>query len=87
MNSRQVILDEIEAERKYQDIRWGNGFDSKNTPNDWVAYITNYLGKSVTMPFDDTAFRSNMRKVAALAVAALEQPNYAPRHYDNTDRV
>lgn len=82
MANRKTILDQISFEREYQNDKWGKEFDDKNTPNDWVAYITNYLGKAVTMPFNDTQFRINMRKVAALAVAALEQDKYAPRHYD-----
>lgn len=81
--SRRDIYDNIEAERSYQNERWGTAFDDKNTPNDWVAYITKYLGQSVTMPFNDDTFRVQMLKVAALAVAVLEQDKYALRHYDN----
>lgn len=82
MSRRSDILDSIGAEREYQNEKWGNSFDSKNTPNDWVAYISKYLGQSVTMPFDDGRFREQILKVASLAVAALEQDSYAPRHYD-----
>lgn len=80
---RDNIFDSINAERNYQDSKWGNSFDSKNTPNDWVAYISKYLGQSVTMPFNEDVFRTQLLKVATLAVAALEQDKYAPRHYDN----
>lgn len=83
MTSRQAIYETIELERAYQDKKWGRTFDGKNTPNDWVAYITKYLGQSVTMPFHGETFRTQMLKVAALAVAALEQDDYAARHYDN----
>lgn len=41
------IFYEISAERKYQQGKWGDDFDSKNTPNDWVAYLTKYVGQSV----------------------------------------
>lgn len=83
MITRQEIFGNINAEREYQDRKWGTEFDSKNTVNDWVTYITNYLGKASTIPFNENTFRVNMYKVAALAVAALEQEKYAPRHYDN----
>jgi hypothetical protein len=84
---RTEIFASIEKERAYQEQRWGNGFDTLNTPNDWVTYITKYLGQSVTMPFNAEQFRTQLLKVATLAVAALEQPTYAPRHYDTTERV
>jgi hypothetical protein len=80
--NRQTIYAAIEAERAYQDEKWGTDFDVANTPNDWVTYITKYLGQAVTMPWDGKRFREQMLKVAALAVAALEQEDYAPRHYD-----
>lgn len=81
--TRHDIFKQIEEERTYQNARWGNDFDSKNTPNDWVAYIAKYLGQTVTMPFNDAVFRKQLLKVATLAVAALEQEKYAPRHYDS----
>jgi hypothetical protein len=83
MLTRQQIFVDINGEREYQNNRWGNDFDSKNTPNDWVAYISKYLGQAVTMPFNEDTFRTQLLKVATLAVAALEQEKYAPRHYDN----
>ena len=82
MVNRSEIFEAINSEREYQNQRWGNSFDEKNTPNDWVAYIAKYLGQSVTMPYSDPTFRQQMLKVASLAVAALEQETYAPRHYD-----
>jgi hypothetical protein len=81
---REVIFDEINRERLYQDERWGNEFDKLNSPNDWVAYIVSYLGRAVTMPWNYLYFRQALIKVAALCVAALEQNDFAPRHYDDT---
>lgn len=82
LHNRDGIFNQIDDERAYQETKWGNGFDAKNTPNDWVAYISKYLGQTVTMPFNEDTFRKQLLKVATLAVAALEQENYAPRHYD-----
>lgn len=82
--TRAEIFEVINDEREYQDKRWGTEFDYKNTMNDWISYITRYLGKAQVL--DRNAglgeFRQNMFKVAALAVAALEQDGYAARHYD-----
>ena len=84
---RAEIFEAIEAEREYQQRRWGNEFDHKNTPNDWIAYLTLYAGKAVTLPFDAHVFRTMVLKVATLCVAALEQDDFAPRHYDSGDRI
>jgi len=80
--TREAIFQLIENERAYQDGKWGSSFDDKNTPNDWVAYIAIYLGKAVTFPWDRTAFRTAILKVAALCVAVLEREEYPKRHYD-----
>jgi len=83
MRNIDSVFADIQDERGYQINKWGHDFDSKNTPNDWVAYIAKYLGQTVTMPFNETVFRTQLTKVATLAVAALQQEKYAPRHYDN----
>lgn len=79
---REEVFKAINDEREYQEKRWGAAFDEKNTPNDWVAYITKHAGMSVTLPLDKAQFRNQMLKVAAIAVAVLERDEYAPRHYD-----
>jgi hypothetical protein len=84
---RREVFEEIEKERAYQQDKWGNDFDEKNTPNDWVAYMSKYLGQAVTMPFDVEKFRTQILKVATIATAVLEQADYAPRHYDTGERA
>ncbi len=90
-NTINNILADISKERESQDHRWGHEFDDKNTANDWSAYITRYNGNAsfcttYGQPFDGTAWRQQMVKVAALAVAAIEsfdRNNGLPRrHYD-----
>lgn len=83
--TREQVFSLISAEREYQNAKWGSEFDDKNTRNDWVAYISQYLGKAVTFGPDTAQFRNALTKVAALAVAALERENYAPRHYDEVE--
>jgi hypothetical protein len=79
------ILKEIRQERDYQDNKYGTAFDDKNTLNDWVTYIVNYLGKSA-FSFNKEEQREYMLKAAALAVAALEayerNNGFPARHYD-----
>lgn len=84
--TRQEIYSAIETERAYQQEKWGDDFDRRNTPNDWLAYVLKYAGQAVTMPFDNDVFRKTVLKVATLCVAALEQPDYAARHYDRVSR-
>lgn len=80
------ILEQIHAERRYQDSKWGFVFDDKNTVNDWMAYINIYGSKATTMGATSAQQREAMLKVAALAVAALEtfdrNNGFALRHYD-----
>jgi len=82
--NRSEVYAAIDAERAYQ-AKWGLEFDHANTPNDWVTYIVKYLGQCVTLPWNGDTFRKQMVKVAALAVAALEQYDYAPSHYDEAN--
>lgn len=78
-NTRVGIFAEIEAERAYQDGKWGTEVDdTRNTPWMWAAYIAQYAtrwmkGKFMPLKRDDTmAFRESMIKTAAIAVAAVE---------------
>lgn len=81
------VFNDIRKEREYQETRFGNDFDSKNTPNDWIAYISRYTGNAVTMPWNAWMFRKQLVKVAALCVAAIEwcdrtKGEMPKRHYD-----
>lgn len=80
--TREEIFKEIVAEREYQDKKWGTAFDDKNTVNDWVSYLVKYTGMAVTLPWDRTAFRTAIKKVAAICFAILERDEYPKRHYD-----
>lgn len=82
----QKVLEEIEAERKYQDRCWGPDFDDKNNLDNWIRYITTYCGRSGQG--SPSRQRRDMLKVAAIAVAACESfdrnGNFPPRHYEDT---
>lgn len=89
MSERQKIFDEISAELNNADGQWDEVFDDNNTANDWVAFITAYAGQAVKVKvvgdFNCDQFYTNMKKVAGLAISALEscrRGGPAPRHYD-----
>ena len=85
---RKFIFGMIDAERKYQNDKWGTDFDDKNTVNDWHTYVNWYLTKASEggEDVDRRDLRAYFIKSAALAVAALEALNrnkkFADRHYD-----
>lgn len=77
--TRSAIFNAIDKEREYQETRWGNtADDTKNTPNDYAAYIAHHSTRWFTggfAPYSQSAvdtFRAQMIKVAAIAVAAIE---------------
>lgn len=83
---RDGIYAAIDAERDYQDERWGHEFDDKNTSNDWCSYVCRYATSAAGFDVPTVQFRAQMVKVAALAVAAIEATDRTgrlpPRHYD-----
>ena len=80
---RMLIFDAVIKERQYQETKWGAAFDDQNTANDWVAYLAQYLGQVVTLPWNREVFRTQILKVMTLCCAILEREEYAPRHYDD----
>jgi hypothetical protein len=80
------ILQQIKDERAYQNSRWGNAFDDKNTTNDWVTYICQRAACAAPLGKDDGSSRRFLVQVAALAVAAIEAHDrnngFPKRHYD-----
>ena len=82
------LITEVQKERLYQKEVWGEEFDKRNTPNDWLAYIAKYLGQALTLPWDAQKFRKALIKVATLCFAAIEnidRGTFVPRHYDKED--
>ena len=89
-----LVIHEIMEERRRQIMLWGNNFDDKNTANDWASYILNYVAKAVYSgrqeSYTPEKFRLNMKKAAALCIAAIEtvdrNGDCAPRHYEDLPR-
>lgn len=68
-----TIYDEIEQERIKQDQQWGGaGHDDHHNSHDWICFIVKHLGKAVMFPWDSLTFRTQMIRIAALAIAAVE---------------
>lgn len=83
----QDFFNNVSEERTYQINKWGDEFDKKNAPNDWVAYIAKYLGQTVTLPWNKETFKIQLIKVATLCAAAYEwcektNGDMPKRHYD-----
>ena len=79
----QSVIDEIIAERercvKHFDEQGTDihDFDKYNSENDWVSYICCYAGRAADKVHSNDnenpmRFRSNMIKVANLAIAAVQ---------------
>ena len=83
---RQNLYVEIENELEYARKQWGREFDSKNTLNDWVAYIVMYAGDAAKIKTSPSEAEQKLIKVAGLAISALENlranGQFAPRHYE-----
>lgn len=70
----------IKYERKYQDKKWNNTYDDNDwSINDWVVFIRQYLDMVNANTGQPEAQMDNMRKVAALAVAAMEHKGVVRR--------
>jgi hypothetical protein len=80
------LYSEINAERAYQDSKWGTDFDDENTANDWASYIVRYTARACEFNNTPDQFRTAMLKVASLAIAAIEtvdrNHSLPKRHYD-----
>lgn len=87
---RNEIFLEISNERDYQDTKWGQEFDDKNTLNDWSTYINQYLAKASKMGVSKDVQRTALLKAVTIGVAALETFDrngcFAQRHFDGEDQ-
>jgi len=73
MPSRKEVYVAIDSERDYQDNKWRNAYDdSEWSAGDWLIFIERYLNKAKDTLGDEDATLDNIRKIAGLAVAAME---------------
>ena len=80
--TRQEVYEAIDSERDYQDSRWNeNTTTSKNihTFEDWFTYMEDYIDEAQHIlsrkarQDSDPIAADIMRKVAAMAVCAMEE--------------
>ena len=71
--SRKEVFTAIESERDYQDDKWG--LEDTHSLEEWVLYMEEYLSKArnaLVEAEDEDEALENVRKVAGLAVAAMQ---------------
>lgn len=91
MKNLTSVIDDLKMEVLRQLELWGTDFDDKNTANDWVAYICNYVANGAYAGrgevYSPERFREHLKKAAALCISAIcaidRNSDCAPRHYEN----
>ena len=87
---RNEVYKRIDGERDYQDFRWGVSLsedyvpDQEKPPAEWINYIEYHISKAKDEIYhlNKDAALSEIRKVAALAVRALEIHGCPERVYE-----
>jgi hypothetical protein len=86
---REDVYKLIDGERDYQDAKWNSSTttsDGIHSVEEWIVYIEDYLNeaKHILARLDkkhaDVDAMIIMRKVAAMAVCAMEQHDTQPRY-------
>ena len=73
--TREKVYEAIDGERQYQDFRWRRP-QHNHSNTEFLVYINHYVQQAfaaVSMQDGDGATLSALRKIAALAVSAMEQ--------------
>jgi hypothetical protein len=80
--TRKEVYEIIDTERDYQDSRWNESTTAsggKHSPEEWYMYIDDYVNEAkhiLSRENVQSAYpkaMSIMRKVASMAVCAMEQ--------------
>ena len=83
-STRPQVFHAIDTEREYQRQRWGEGGEA-HTPLEYLDYIQDYTNEAMhrlSRTSDEAALKAtqdSLRKIAALAVCALERHGVEPR--------
>lgn len=71
--SREEVYKAIDTERSYQNAKWGGDFhDEQHTLAEWLLFIEMQLNEAKLNIYNSNDARGNLRKIAALSVAAGE---------------
>jgi len=89
---REDVYRLIDGERAYQQDRWRHGGQPEHSPEEWFTYIADYVQEAQHLLSRNTYDTSKdkamdiMRKVGAMAVAAMEEHETPDRpNYSRTD--
>ena len=86
---REDVYKLIDSEREYQINKWNTPSndphlqvfdDSKWALNDWIIFIERYIQEAKSRTGYPESQKNSIRKIAALAVAALEYNGGNPRY-------
>ena len=93
---REEVYEAIDRERDYQDAKWGNprieelwtGDNHKEGPgartiDEFSGYIFNRAGKLINVGANEIDELHEIRKIAALCVACMEQHGVVERDPDD----
>jgi len=82
MTVRRTIYEVIDEERGYQDEKWGSIEDYETDMAAWVVHIERHLEKAKAAVYErkDKEVLSEIRKIAALGVAAMEEHGFVRRN-------
>ena len=86
---RKDVYKLIDEEREYQDEKWGE--DKQNSIEAWLVYIEDYLNAakhSITRSTDIVTYgkaKCNIRKIAAMAICAMEQHDIMSRDQESQE--
>ena len=77
---REYVYKLIDGERDYQESKWSPDYDdSKWAINDWIVFIERYIAEAKNTTGHRAFQMDAMRKIGALAVAAMEHYETLPR--------
>ena len=78
--TREEVYKLIDGEREYQKFKWNQVFDdSKWSLSDWIVFIERYIQEAKNNTGFEKHEVDSIRKIAALAVACMEQHETLPR--------
>jgi hypothetical protein len=75
---REIVFEAIDGEREYQHKRWGDGGENHSNL-EYLAYIRDYVEEAMHRLSRESdsevalGTRNSLRKIAALAVCAMER--------------
>lgn len=85
--NREEVYKAIDTEREYQEFRWG-AEGQEHSFEEWFMYIEDYVAEAkhklsrLSRELADEQGSEIVRKVGALAVAAMEQHGVNPRNVE-----